>query len=788
MKDTYLQLRKKVLERLFNKMNPMQRQAVFEINGPLLILAGAGSGKTTVIINRIANMVKFGNAFLSDEMPFYITDADIKYLENVANGGEYDEEKLISLLADRPVNAWNILAITFTNKAAGELKDRLFKMLGEKANDIQASTFHSACVRILRRDIDKLGYDKKFTIYDSDDSQRVIKDIIKNLSLDDKMFTPKSLLSAISKYKDTLIPPEEALSLAGSDYYRQVCAKVYCAYQKRLVSNNALDFDDIIVNTVKLLSEFPETLEYYQNRFKYIMVDEYQDTNHAQYMLVGLLSKSHKNLCVVGDDDQSIYRFRGATIENILSFEKQFQNAKVIRLEQNYRCTQTILDAANAVIKNNTQRKGKTLWTDNGQGESIKVYKATDEQGEAMFVGETVLKNVNDGAKFNDHTILYRMNAQSNAIERYFVRAGIPYRILGGHRFYERKEVKDVMSYLHVLSNKTDAVRLKRIINEPKRGIGDSTISTAENISLTLGQSLFETLCRCDEYADLSRKSSAIKTFTDMMNELIELVDIVPLYDLYEMVLDKTGYKQFLLTQGDEGLTRLENIEELGSNIKKYCEENDDPSLFGFLEEVSLLTDIDNYDENADTVTMMTMHSAKGLEFNHVFLVGMEDGIFPGTQSLFSQSDMEEERRLAYVAITRAKKMLYMTNAASRMIFGQTTRNRPSTFLREIPKDLTLVEDSTVKNTYLSSEYQSVKRTIDRSFSASRSISVGSVKTTPKPATSYNVGQTVKHNIFGQGMILNTTPMGNDQLLEIAFDSAGTKKLMANFAKLTILE
>ena len=783
MKQTYLELRKKVLNRLFKNMNEMQRQAVFEINGPLLILAGAGSGKTTVIINRIANMVKFGNAFLSDEIPFYITDADIKYLENVANGGDYDEEKLIRLLSTNPVNPYNILAITFTNKAAGELKDRLFKMLGEKANDIQASTFHSACVRILRRDIDKLGYDKKFTIYDSDDSQRVIKDIIKNLSLDEKMFTPKTLLSAIGKYKDNLNTPERALAMAGDDYYRQVCAKVYSNYQKRLVSNNALDFDDIIVNTVKLLSEFPETLEYYQNRFKYIMVDEYQDTNHAQYMLVGLLSESHKNLCVVGDDDQSIYRFRGATIENILSFEKQFDNAKVIRLEQNYRCTQTILDAANAVIKNNTERKGKTLWTDNGQGENIKVYKSTDEQDEAKFVGETILKNVDNGAKFSDHTILYRMNAQSNSIERYFVRAGIPYRILGGHRFYQRKEVKDVMSYLHVLSNNADAVRLKRIINEPKRGIGDTTVATAENIALTLGQPLFETLCRANEYSDLSRKSSAIKPFTDMMCELIELVDIVPLYELYEMVLDKTGYKQSLIMQGEEGLTRLENIEELGSNIKKYCEENEAPSLFGFLEEVSLLTDIDNYDENADTVTMMTMHSAKGLEFNHVFLIGMEDGIFPGTQSLFSTSEMEEERRLAYVAITRAKKMLYMTNAASRMLFGQTTRNRPSTFLREVPRDLLNVEDATVKNTYLSQEYYAVKKTVDKGFSIPRT-------PTPQktPTTSYSIGQTVKHNIFGQGMILNTTPMGNDQLLEIAFDSAGTKKLMANFAKLTVVE
>ena len=784
MRERYIALRKKVLTRLFSNMNPMQREAVFSVEGPLLILAGAGSGKTTVIINRIANMVRFGNAYESDEIPFGITENDLEYLENVANGGDYDSDKLNSLISHHPIKPWNILAITFTNKAAGELKDRLFKMLGDEAQDITASTFHSACVRILRRDIDKLGYDKKFGIYDSDDSQRVVKDVMKSLSLDDKMFTPKSLLSSISKYKDSLVTPEDAVLSAGSDYYRQVCAKVYVGYQRRLRENNALDFDDIIIKTVELLRDFPETLAYYQNRFKYIMVDEYQDTNHAQYMLVGLLSKSHKNLCVVGDDDQSIYKFRGATIENILSFETQFKGAKVIRLEQNYRCTQTILDAANAVISNNTERKGKTLWTDNGQGDSIEIYRATDEQGEAMFVGETIQRNVKNGAKFSDHTILYRMNAQSNSLERYFVRAGIPYRILGGHRFYERKEIKDVMSYLHVLSNKTDSIRLKRIINEPKRGIGEATIASAEKIAEGLGQSLFETLCHASEYADLSRKSGTLNTFTDMMCELIDLVDIIPLFDLYEEVLNKTGYRQSLVAQGDEGATRLENIEELGSNIKKYCEENAEPTLFGFLEEVSLLTDIDNYDENADTVTMMTMHSAKGLEFPFVFLVGMEDGIFPGNQSLFSKSDMEEERRLAYVAITRAKKMLYLTNASTRLIFGQTNRNRPSTFLREVPKSLTHVEDATAKTTYLSSEYASTQKTIKNASFGPRSIGVGASTAPAKPAVSYNIGQTVKHNIFGEGTILNVTPMGNDQLLEIAFNSAGTKKLMANFAKL----
>ena len=786
--DNYITLKKKALNRVFSNLNDMQKSAVFEIDGPLLILAGAGSGKTTVIINRIANMVRFGNAYNSETTPAFLRDDDITYLQTVANGGDYDLDRLSNIIAENPIKPYNILAITFTNKAAKELKERLERMLGEDANDIQASTFHSACVRILRREIEKLGYDKQFTIYDSDDSQRVIKDILKSLSIDDKMFTPKSVLSGISRFKDSLKNPDDAIISAGSDYHKQVVARVYEAYQHRLKENNALDFDDIIVNTVKLFKEFPETLSYYQNRFKYIMVDEYQDTNHAQYMLVSLLSKEHQNICVVGDDDQSIYRFRGANIENILSFEKQFKGAKVIRLEQNYRCTKTILDAANSVIENNTERKGKTLWTENDRGDNVKVYRANDEQGEAMFIGETILQNKEDGQNFCDHTILYRMNAQSNSIEQYFARTAIPYRILGGHRFYDRKEIKDVMSYLHVLSNPADSVRLKRIINEPKRGIGDTTVATAEEIAVNCGVSLFEVLCTADEYAPLSRKTSAINAFTNTINELRDLVDVIELNELYDEVLKKTGYVDSLIALGDEGLTRIENVKELGSNIKKYCEENENPTLFGFLEETALLTDIDNYDENADAVTLMTMHSAKGLEFKNVFLVGMEDGIFPGTQSLFSQSDMEEERRLAYVAITRAKEKLFLTNAASRMIFGQTTRNRPSTFLREIPTSLLDVQDDTMrKETYLSSEYTAVKNfASQKSFAQAQTIGIAR-PSTPKSTVTYTAGAKVKHAVFGEGFIVNCTPMGNDTMLEIAFDNAGTKKLMANFAKLTVL-
>ena len=689
--QTYLQLRRAVLEKRFSRMNDKQREAVFQTEGPVLILAGAGSGKTTVVVNRIANMVQFGNAYHSDYVPAWVGEEDLAFLQDwlddKLDDGDITRERLTRIVADRPVRPWNILAITFTNKAAGELKERLEAMLGEQALDIQASTFHSACMRILRREITALGYERSFTVYDTDDSVRIIKEALKELAIQEKVMAPKGILASISAAKDQLLSPEDVLREANGDYRQEVVGKVYSYYQKRLKAANALDFDDIIIFTVKIFQQYPDVLEKYRNRFRYIMVDEYQDTNNSQFLLVSLLAGGHQNICVVGDDDQSIYKFRGATIENILNFENQYRDTKVIRLEQNYRCTQTILDAANAVIENNTQRKGKTLWTQNPKGTQVKVYRALNEQDEARFIADTILDNVAKGQKFADHAILYRMNAQSNTIENALIRSGIAYRIIGGQRFYDRKEIKDIIAYMSVIDNHSDSVRLRRIINEPKRGIGDATVDKAQEIADMLGLPLFEVLAHADEYQPLAKRSHQLMEFAQMIERLGELADGGNLEELFDELLEETGYMIYLQSLGEEGVTRIENVGELKTNILKYIEETEKipqpsidpdnpdeqpeivlPTLSGFLEEVTLYTDLDNYDENADRVIMMTMHSAKGLEFNNVFFCGAEEGIFPGVQAIYNPDQIEEERRLAYVCITRAKKQLYITNAAQRFI------------------------------------------------------------------------------------------------------------------------
>ncbi len=783
----FLQLKRAVLEQKFNRMNESQRQAVFQAKGPVLILAGAGSGKTTVVVNRIANLVKYGNGYHSEYMPPFITKDDLAMMQDYLEGWDADEERLTQLISDRPAQPWQILAITFTNKAAGELKQRLESMLGEDAREIQASTFHSACVRILRREIEALGYPSSFTIYDSDDSLRVVKECMKSLNISDKTFPPRSMLGAISRAKDSMISPQALMKQSGNDFRVSSQAKVYEAYQKRLKSSGAVDFDDIIALTVRLFQENPEILEKYQRRWQYIMVDEYQDTNHAQYLLVSMLAQGHKNLCVVGDDDQSIYKFRGATIENILSFEQQFPGAMVIRLEQNYRSTSTILDAANAVIAHNTERKGKNLWTQNETGEPILIFRGADEEQEGGFIADTILSNVADGAKFSDHAVLYRMNAQSNMIERSLVKSGIPYRIIGGLRFYERKEIKDILAYLHVLNNPADRVRLKRIINEPKRGIGDATVAAAEEIADHLGISLFETFATADQYAPLSRKAGPVMAFTAMMKELQEEIDEAHLEELVDHILEKTGYEKSMLALGDEGKGRLENIEELKSNLIKYSQENEEPTLSGFLEEISLYTDLDNLDPDADNVIMMTLHSAKGLEFPYVFIAGVEEGIFPGNQSMFDPAQVEEERRLAYVGITRAKKRLFITTAASRMLFGQTTRNRISRFAGEIPKDLYQMDDRTVTLKKASSSLLQPQRP---AYSASATqIGIGFArvqKKNPDEAAfsqqTFAPGKRIVHKSFGEGMIVSMTPMAGDVMMEVAFDKVGTKKIMLNFA------
>ena len=773
-------LRRQVMEKEFSRMNPMQREAVFTTEGPLLILAGAGSGKTTVLVNRIANIVKYGCAYGAREFSVSLTEEEIRMLEEYRDGTQEYTDEIADLLVVRPAKPWQILAITFTNKAAGELKERLEAMLGPDGQDIWASTFHSTCARILRRDGESIGYTSHFTIYDTDDSKRVMKECQRLLNIDDKMLSHKTLLHEISHAKDSLISPEDYLNDAGDDVRLRKIGEAYRLYEKLLRDADAMDFDDMIVNTVKLLEENEEVRTRYQNRFRYVMVDEYQDTNHAQYRLTSLLAGGSGNLCVVGDDDQSIYRFRGATIENILSFEEQYHKAKVIRLEQNYRSTQNILDAANAVISHNTERKGKNLWTANGPGEKIVVDNAFDEQEESTFIADTIMDSVKGGRKWSDHAVLYRMNAQSNAIERTFVRMGVPYRVIGGHRFYERKEIRDALAYLSVISNPADNIRLRRIINEPKRGIGATTINHAAQIAAGLGLSLYEVISHADEYEQLVRAAPRLRAFTQIIDGLAEAAEELPLNELFEKAMRDTGYLDSLALDRETYQDRLENIQELSSNLLRYSEDNEEGDLNGFLEEVALMTDIDNYNEEADTVVLMTLHSAKGLEFPVVFIPGMERGIFPGIQSLYSASEMEEERRLAYVGITRAKERLYLTHARTRMLYGSTSHNAPSPFLEEIPEGL--VEEK--RKVTLSQQKPSVqratkpKKTFDHSF--------GPAAPKPSaPAGSYRVGDTVGHKLFGTGVVLSAQPMGNDTLLEIAFEKAGTKKLMANFARLT---
>lgn len=779
----YLALRRAAIEQYFSHINPMQRQAVFHTRGPVLILAGAGSGKTTVIINRIANMIMFGQGYESTFVPGFITEEHADCLQGYLAGEEVDLDTLRDCCAVDPVQPWRILAITFTNKAAGELKTRLEHTVGAQAADIQAATFHSACVRILRREIENIGYNSNFTIYDTDDSLRVIKEVCKALQVDEKNFTPRSLLSMISRAKDKLQNPTQMLAENPGNFRLEVGAKVYEEYQKLLRSANAVDFDDIIVLTVRLFEQNPDILEKYQNRYTYIMVDEYQDTNHAQYRLISLLADRYRNICVVGDDDQSIYKFRGANIENIMNFEKQFEGAMVIRLEQNYRCTQRILDAANAVIENNTQRKGKTLWTENDEGQPVKVYRANDEGGEALFIANTIMENAADGAKFSDHAILYRMNAQSNSIEKALLRAGVPYRVISGVKFYERKEIKDVMSYLSVINNPNDTIRLARIINEPKRGIGDATVAACREIAEMLGVPMLEVLRTADEYAPLSKKAKPLMAFAAMMDSLAQLAEQNELDLLFDEVLSATGYMQMLESQLPESQPRIENVRELKSNIMAYVDGAEDPSLAGFLEEVALYTDLDSYDENDDSVVMMTLHSAKGLEYPYVFIAGMEEGIFPGSQSMYFPDEVEEERRLAYVGITRAKKRLYITNAATRMLFGKTGRNAVSRFVGEIPKELTEVVDETVsrfRDRGVSRAYDEAKA---RKKESARGFSAGAAGPSA-PAVQYAPGDRVHHKVFGEGLVTGVTPMGGDSLLEVAFDSVGTRKIMSNFAKL----
>ncbi len=785
----YLTLKKQVLEKYFQRTNPMQRQAIFQVDGAVLIIAGAGSGKTTVLCNRIANMILFGNAYNSTAVR-EISDSDREFAESYLHG-EIENfaaaARLSEIFGENKVEPWRILAVTFTNKAAAELKERLMNM-GADVNGIWALTFHSACVRILHSDIEELnmGYKSNFTIYDTDDTAKIIKNIMKERNISDKAFNAKAIQSVISKAKDKLITPDKfsARGTNGNEDYMLLTVKtIYADYQQRLISANAVDFDDIIMLTVTLLAKCPDVLHHWQSRFPYIMVDEYQDTNMAQYKLVSLLAGDNGNLCVVGDEDQSIYRFRGATIENILSFEDEF-DAKVIKLEQNYRSTSRILEAANAVIKNNTQHKDKNLWSDLGEGDKLSLNRFSTEQEEAMFIADSILEGVRQGKPYSDHVILYRNNAQSRTVETTLAKSGIPYRIIGGVRFFERKEIKDIVAYLSVLNNPFDEVRFTRIVNEPIRGIGPATQDEIVRISNVLNMSFIDVLLDSADLPSLSKKAKVLVPLGEAFKELMPKCDDISDGSLIDDILDMFGYREAMLKQGLEGEVRLENIAELKSTMITYAKENEEATLSQFLENVALVSDMDSYEGSEDRVVLMTMHSAKGLEFDTVYVVGTEENIFPGYRSQFDPMEIEEERRLAYVAITRAKRHLFFTCAKQRMLYGQTMRNKVSRFIAEIPARYMEYNDKTVQAANAVKEPFSFSPQRKQGYLQQVKQKAAATAKPALPDVNYSKGDRVHHNVFGDGTVLSAKPMGGDWLLEIAFDEQGTKKVAAKFAKM----
>ena len=811
----FIQARHDAIATEYSNLNPCQRQGVLATEGPLLLLAGAGSGKTTVLIHRVTNLLRFGRGSDTDEIPIPISEDEVQFLEQYAAAPDATQRPLMEYLcAVEPARPWEVLAITFTNKAANELKERLGRMLGEEvAADVWASTFHSACVRILRRDIDRLGFDRSFTIYDSDDSKRVIKDIIKELELEEKSFPPREVQTIISRAKNDMQTPEDFAEQgkAINDWRKIRMGKVYSLYNKKLRDANALDFDDLLWHTVRLLETAGDVREYYQRKFRYILIDEYQDTNALQYRLAALLTNQAKNICVVGDDDQSIYRFRGADITNILSFERQFRGARVIRLEQNYRSTQNILDAANAVIRHNQGRKGKTLWTENGRGELVTVKTTYNESDEANFVLGQIMMYYRRGGNWGDCAVLYRTNAQSNAMEYACKRNGVPYKIYGGLKFFDRAEVKDMLAYLCVINNPTDDLRLRRIINVPARKIGAATVDKAQLIAARYGLTLYDVLCRAEEFPELKSSAAKLKSFTDMIEEMRRRLPDCPLPEFYDYVCERSGYAPALREKDDvESRGRLENVQELKSSILTYLEnaEGTEPSLSGFLDEIALYTDLDSRADGDNCVTMMTMHAAKGLEFPQVFVVGMEEGLFPGNRAMGDGAEMEEERRLCYVAMTRAREKLTLTNARQRTLYGRTTPCMPSRFLNEIPEEnmewLSKPQPRSESWEERDSDYgdrgyggsyggygqRSAAPVVTRrepaepKAGALRS-AAGASKAAPKaaaPCMQIQAGETVEHDAFGRGLVLSVRAMGGDALVEVAFDSVGTKKLMLKMA------
>ncbi len=812
----YLEVRKKLFDKYYSALNEKQRQAVYISDGPLLVLAGAGSGKTTVLVKRIFHLIKFGRAMeINDIQLEKLPQAYVEMLEKLAQEENPNPEMLenaLNTFAYDKASPYEILSITFTNKAAREMKERLEKQLGETALGIWAGTFHSICAKILRMYIDKIGRSSDFTIYDTDDQKKLMTDCVKELEFSDKMFSPKSVLSEISRNKEKLIDENMyAASVGVNDIRKNGIARLYKLYESKKRSANAVDFDDIICLTVKLFSECPDVLEKFKNRFKYILVDEYQDTNKAQFVLTSMLCNDKKNIMVVGDDDQSIYNFRGATIENILTFDKNFDKAKIVKLEQNYRSTDMIIGAANSVIKNNGGRKGKTLWTQNTGGEKITVKKCENQNAEAQYVVDKISELVEKGEyNFGDFAVLYRNNAQSNSLETVFAKSGIPYRILGGTRFYDRKEVKDVVAYLCVISNPNDKVRLKRIINVPKRRIGEATIEEIDRISIDENMDMLSVCRNAYRFPSLSRSSARLNVFAELIQELAESAKTLSLGALVEKVLDKTGYLEMLKALDEaEGKDRTDNVKELVNNAVQYSQNDSEATLSGFLEEVALVADVDNYDPNAPATVMMTVHSSKGLEFPCVFVAGLEENIFPGSMSITDQEELEEERRLCYVAITRAKKRLFLLHCNSRMTYGKTEFNRRSRFIDEIDDSFCEYEDAyftrmdasqrEFMNAYSGYGGFTSQKPVNREYIFSQDAPWNRMKkerdmTTAMPkktqkviaeADTFSVGDSVSHHIFGDGFVLSVKPMSNDVMYEIAFDKVGTKKIMGNYAKMS---
>ncbi len=802
----YIAAKRALFDHAYQSLNERQREAVFTVNGPLLVLAGAGSGKTTVLVQRIAFLIRYGNAYFSEFVPPDLTREQVERLRDGLKSSAEEARPMLAQFAEMPCDPYRVLAITFTNKAAGEIKSRIANLFSENpeaANEIWAGTFHSICVRILRRHGELLGYRPNFTIYDSDDSKKAMLEAMSRCRIDEKVLPVKGVMNNISSAKDKMQSPEEySLQVENDDYRLRQIARVYAAYQDILRESNALDFDDLIFQTVRLLQNHADVREAYQRRFKYVCVDEYQDTNIAQFELTRLLAGGYGNLMVVGDDDQSIYKFRGATIENILSFERTFPGTKTVKLEQNYRSTQNILDAANAVIAKNENRKGKTLWTAAGKGEKIHVVLCDDQNAESRRVVDIVQKKVGRGeAVYRDFAVLYRMNAQSQSIEKAFARSGIPYRILGGTRFADREEIRDAIAYLQLIFNHNDNLRLSRILNKPARKIGAKTAEAVALIASEVGCSLFDVIDHAADYAALGNVKDVLGTFAATIHQLTADLETLSLDVFYDRVLDLTGYRQMWAAKGAPEAERLENLDELKSQIIEYMEENEQPTLGGFLEEAALVADVDRYDENADAVVLMTIHSAKGLEFPVVILPGMEEGVFPGQQSIDAGNvELEEERRLAYVALTRAKRELFILHTSTRLLYGRTCMNPESRFLKEIPEALTVKEGARgdsfgrdysyrtwdtfsplpqrPRTYYHDDTYQPIEKKIVRNFGTGEQKSA---------ATVFAAGDRVKHANFGEGEILSIKPMGADLLYEIAFDRVGTKKLMASYARLTKL-